>query len=71
MGYPNVSNPSERLAFTDISTAELKYGSYRVSALVNGAFTMRDTDKQAPKEAIEYFKTICQRWAKYYPNYEE
>jgi len=71
MGYPNVSNPSEKLVFTDVQTTELEYGSYHVSAVVNGDYSCRDTDKQSVDEAIEYFKEITQRWAKYFPNYEE
>jgi len=71
MGYPNVTNPSEKLVFEDIQTSKLEYGSYTVAALVNGELTLRDTDKQSPDEAIEYFKEIAKRWAKYYPNYEK
>ncbi len=70
MGYPNISNPSEKLVFTDVCTSKLEYGSYHVVASVNGQSSCRDTDKQTRDEAIEFFKTITQRWAKYYPNYE-
>lgn len=69
MGYPTISNPSEQLKYEDICVSELEYGSYRVSAVVNGELSMRDTDKQDANEAIKYFKEICQRWAKYSPNY--
>jgi hypothetical protein len=71
MGYPNITNPSEKLRFENITTSELEYGCYCVSAMVNGELGMRDTDKNVKKEAIAYFKEICQVWAKYSPNYEE
>ena len=71
MGYPRISNPSEKISIEQITTCKLEGGSYRISAMVNNSFDMRDvgiTDKQ---RAIDSFKEDCQFWAKYYPNYEE
>lgn len=71
MGYPNVTNPSEKLKFEDVCVAKVEGGYYRVSAQVNGAFAMRDMHGNDEDDAISYFKKICQKWAKYSPNYEE
>jgi len=71
MGYPNITNPSEKLSLSNVSFSKLEYGSYRVSAIVNGELSMRDTDKDSEEKALEFFKTIAQRWAKYYPEYKE
>ena len=71
MGYPNITNPSEKLSFSNVSFSELEYGCYCVSAVVNGELSMRDTDQNSKEKALEFFKTIAQRWAKYYPEYKE
>jgi len=72
MGYLNVTNPSEKLRYDDIDVVELGYNEYRVSAIVNGDYY--DHEKiQAPdgEFAVNEFKDLAQRWAKYVPNYEE
>ena len=71
MGYPNVTNPSEKLRYDEIAVVELAYNEYRVSAIVNGEFKLKDIMAPDDDFAINEFKDLAQRWAKYVPNYEE
>ena len=71
MGYPNVTNPSEKLRYDEINVVELGYNEYRVSAIVNGEFKLKDIMAPDDGFAVTEFKDLAQRWAKYVPNYEE
>lgn len=71
MGYPNVTNPSEKLRYDEINVVEIAYNEYRVSAIVNGEFKLKDIMAPDDEFAVNEFKDLAQRWAKYVPNYEE
>jgi|JYMV01.1.fsa_nt_gi hypothetical protein len=69
MGYPNVSNPSEKLVFNDIAAIKLDSGIYRVDAVINSEYSCRETSATNSTDAIAWFKEYAQGWAKYKKDY--
>ena len=70
MGYPTVSNPSEKLSITSLKTVKVGSG-FQVSCMINGQSWLKEIYAGTKATAVDYAMESINCYAKYYPSYKE
>lgn len=70
MGYPNVSNPTEKLNITEISSSKIDSG-YQITCYVNGQSWLKEVYAKNKVNAVASAMVSIKNFAKYFPAFKE
>jgi anaerobic C4-dicarboxylate transporter len=71
MGYPNVSNPTEKLNITEISSSKTFDSGYQVTCYVNGQIWLKEVYARNKVNAVASAMVSIKQFAKYFPAFKE